>query len=156
MKVTCPRSVGQLGSEPRSHDPHILQPSFLTPVYHPAIEYKIFWPTLSSSLGVGRMSPLPPAWGSREAPFPPSDPGPAPELLCDPGKSLTTPDLGSPVSGAELMPAFFCLSPQCGTPARPVQPQPLRHQGGMAAPAFGPEPRPGGEVQDRVRLGKGR
>lgn len=29
---------------------------------------------------------------------------------------------------------FFCLSPQCSTPALPVQPQPLGHQGACGLP----------------------
>lgn len=40
MKVTCPRSVDSWVLNPALVSPHILQPSFLTPLYHPAIGYK--------------------------------------------------------------------------------------------------------------------
>lgn len=59
MKVTCPRSVGQLGQEPSSCESPYR--AALTP-----IGYKHPWATLSASLGVGRLSPHPLAWGSPE------------------------------------------------------------------------------------------
>jgi hypothetical protein len=60
MKMTCQAQQGSWDLSP-ALSPHTMQPFFLTYIYYPAIGYESFWPTLSTSLGIERMSPHPPA-----------------------------------------------------------------------------------------------
>lgn len=137
-----PWPVVQVGVEPRSWDSLSHSPSTSPPcaLQQRSSPWLCCAPQRSlASRWKGQLS-CPAAWGSpKRLPFLPQNLGPGLPHRWSPAHAL-----------------FFCLSPQCSTPARPVQPQPLGHQGGVAAPAPQPEQWAGGEIQDRVRFGKGR